>query len=111
MSERHPTISTHILDTGSGLPTAGVTVRLARLVDDGTEVEAGVGTTDRDGRIGDLSGTGSTAGDYRMHFDLAGQGGGFFRAISLDLRIDDAERDYHVPLLLAPFGLTTYRGS
>ncbi len=111
MSERHPTISTHVLDTGSGLPAAGVTARLARLVDDGAEVEAGAGMTDLDGRIGDLSGTGLTVGDYRLHFDLTGQGGGFFRAISLDLRIDDAERDYHVPLLLAPFGLTTYRGS
>lgn len=110
MSDR-PTISTHVLDTGSGMPAAGVTVRLARLVDDGAEMEAGAGTTDLDGRIGDLLVTALTSGDYRLHFDVSSHGGGFFRAISVDLRVHDAERSYHVPLLLAPFGLTIYRGS
>jgi 5-hydroxyisourate hydrolase len=56
-------------------------------------------------------------GDYRLEFALAGRTAGddddgrFFRRVSVDLRIDDVSRSYHVPLLLAPFAMTTYRGS
>jgi 5-hydroxyisourate hydrolase len=48
-------------------------------------------------------------GRYRLAFDLGT--GGFFEAATLDVRIEDASRSHHVPLLLAPYGLTSYRGS
>jgi 5-hydroxyisourate hydrolase len=66
--------------------------------------------TDDDGRIRDLLGGAElAAGRYRLTFELGD--GRFFEAATLDIRVDDAGRSYHVPLLLAPYGLTTYRGS
>jgi 5-hydroxyisourate hydrolase len=88
-----------------------VPVRLVRVVADGAEVDAGSGTTDADGRIHRLVDGELTPGDYRLLFDLTDARGGFFTGLSLDLTIDDATRSYHVPLLLSPFALTTYRGS
>jgi 5-hydroxyisourate hydrolase len=104
-----PTISTHVLDTATGLPARGVRVRLAR-VDGGAERAVGEGVTDDDGRIHDLlGGAALEAGSYRLTFDLGEQR--FFQAAALDVRIDDAARGYHVPLLVAPYGLSSYRGS
>jgi hydroxyisourate hydrolase len=109
VSQGRPTISTHVLDTATGTPAAGVRVRLLRLDGDAAHA-AGEGTTDADGRIGDLLGGGTLlAGTYRLAFDLGS--GRFFAAVTLDVRVDDAGRSYHVPLLLAPFGITSYRGS
>ena len=56
------------------------------------------------------------AGQYRLEFDLISdplvtRPDGLFRQIALDLQVDDITRSYHVPLLLAPYSLTTYRGS
>jgi 5-hydroxyisourate hydrolase len=53
------------------------------------------------------------AGDYRLEFDLQrdDDAPGFFRRMAVDLTITDAARSYHVPLLLAPYSMTTYRGS
>jgi 5-hydroxyisourate hydrolase-like protein (transthyretin family) len=51
-----------------------------------------------------------TAGTYRLEVNLNGRDG-FFERFAVDVRIADVERSYHVPLLLAPFSLTTYRGS
>lgn len=110
MSEGRATISTHVLDTQLGQPAPGIRVRLSRLVDDGAEVPAGEGTTDIDGRVRELLAGDLLPGDYRLTFWLGGRGG-FFERISLDLRVEDAARSYHVPLLLAPFGVTSYRGS
>ena len=71
---------------------------------------SGAGVTDDDGRIRDLLGDHELmAGRYRLAFELGT--GRFFEAATLDIRIDDATRSHHVPLLLAPYGLTTYRGS
>jgi hypothetical protein len=50
------------------------------------------------------------AGDYRLEFDVAHEDGSFFTKIAVDIRVEDPERSYHVPLLLAPFSMTTYRG-
>ncbi len=111
MAERRPTISTHVLDSLSGTPATGVPVRLTRIVADGAEVDCGSGTTDTDGRIGELLDGALTEGDYRLRFDLTDLAGGFFTGLALDLHIADATRSYHVPLLLAPFAMTTYRGS
>jgi 5-hydroxyisourate hydrolase len=70
----------------------------------------GAGVTDDDGRIPDLLGDHELApGRYRLAFDIGS--GRFFEAATLDVRIEDSGRSHHVPLLLAPYGLTTYRGS
>ncbi len=117
-----PTISTHVLDTERGLPAAGVHVTLYRIADDGRPFRLTQALTDADGRVADLLDRPLTAGDYRLEFALvldiddAVPGGPaaadpFFRRLSVDLRVTDTKRSYHVPLLLAPFSMTTYRGS
>jgi len=110
-----PTISTHVLDTERGSPAAGIGVALYRL-DGDDAVIVGEATTDQDGRVRRLLSETLRTGDYRLVFDVAdtaGPGGGapFFRRLSVDLRVGDPSRSYHVPLLLAPYSLTTYRGS
>ena len=112
-----PTISTHVLDTARGMPAAGVAVTLYRLADDGRPLRLTQALTDGDGRVHDLLERALVAGLYRLEFDLDAAPGesvpreGFFRRISLDLRVTDVARSYHVPLLLGPYVLTTYRGS
>ena len=106
-----PTISTHVLDTGRGVPAQGVRVALYRL-DVGTKpIRMSQVLTDADGRVGDLLERPLVAGDYRLEFDVAHEEGSFFTRLSVDVRVTDATRSYHVPLLLAPFSLATYRGS
>ena len=114
MSGPRPTISTHVLDTDRGIPAHGVAVALFRLDADGGSELISELETDAGGRITDLlEGDELTPGDYQLLFDVASYRGedSFFQGCAVGLRIDDAERSYHVPLLLAPFGLTTYRGS
>jgi 5-hydroxyisourate hydrolase len=114
-----PTISTHVLDTEAGRPAAGVHVTLYRLADDGRPIRLTQALTDDDGRVRDLLERPLAAGDYRLEFRLATDRGAdadadegrFFRRIAVDLRITDLGRSYHVPLLLAPYSMTTYRGS
>ncbi len=109
MPQVHPTISTHILDMATGRPAVGIAVRCSRIEGDAGEA-IGAGVTDEDGRIHDLLGDRNLApGRYRLEFDLGP--GRYFEAATVDVRIDDAGRSHHVPLLLAPYGLTTYRGS
>jgi 5-hydroxyisourate hydrolase len=110
VSQDRPTVSTHVLDTAAGTPRVGVHVRLRRLDAGGDAPLVGEGVTDADGRIRDLlGGAALQAGAYRLEFTLGP--GGFFDGVALDIRIVDTARSYHVPLLMAPFGLTTYRGS
>lgn len=107
-----PTISTHVLDTEHGLPAAGVRVALYRVdVGDGKPIRISQALTDGDGRIGDLLERPLQAGDYRLEFELGEDDDAFFTRVAVDLRITDVERSYHVPLLLAPYSMTTYRGS
>lgn len=107
----HPTISTHVLDTERGQPAAGVRVTLSRLdVGDGP-IRLTQALTDGDGRVHDLLERPLVAGDYRIDFDVAHESGSFFTKLSVELRITDTSRSYHVPLLLAPYSMTTYRGS
>jgi 5-hydroxyisourate hydrolase len=110
VAERPPTISTHVLDTGRGRPAEGVAVTLYRLGDDGRPIRVAQALTDADGRIADLLERPLVAGHYRLRFDL-GEDRPLFEAIAVDLRIEDVSRSYHVPLLLAPYSLSTYRGS
>ena len=116
-----PTISTHVLDTERGLPAVGVHVTLYRIADDGRPFRLTQALTDADGRVADLLDRPLTAGDYRLEFALAQEADDgpppkaatdpFFRRLSIDLRVTDTTRSYHVPLLVAPFSMTTYRGS
>ena len=115
MAGARPTISTHVLDLASGEPAPGVEVALFRLAEDGTPELVSELRTDADGRIGDLlDGDRLAEGDYQLAFDVGGyvdDPDAFFQSAALALRIADASRSYHVPLLLSPFGLSTYRGS
>jgi len=111
-----PTISTHVLDTELGQPAPCVHVTLYKLGEDDRPIRLTQVLTDDDGRVRDLLERPLSPGTYRLEFSLAtrstAEGGErFFRRLSIDLRIDDVSRSYHVPLLLAPFSMTTYRGS
>ena len=110
MEHARPTISTHVLDTGTGRPAMGVPVRLAGLLDDGAHRALGEGVTDADGRIRSLVEE-LVTGVYRLTFELHLWRPGFLREVTLEIEVDDASRSWHVPLLVAPFGATTYRGS
>ena len=93
-------LSTHVLDTGTGSPAAGIQVRLYR----GDELVAHT-ATGPDGRIGDLA-HGLEPGLYRLVFAMPGS---FFTSAAFEIRLDDGH--HHVPLLLAPYGCVSYRGS
>jgi 5-hydroxyisourate hydrolase len=108
-----PTISTHVLDVEMGVPAPGVSVVLFRRGDDDEFEVLGEGETDADGRIADLVEGRLTTGDYQLLFDFADYRGeeAFLQGIAVAIRVSDAKRSYHVPLLLAPYGATVYRGS
>ncbi len=106
-----PTISTHVLDTELGSPAVGVHVTLYRLDVAAAPIRMTQALTDADGRVRDLLERPLLTGAYRLEFDVAHENGSFFTRIALDLQIDDAKRSYHVPLLLAPYSVTTYRGT
>ena len=93
------TLSTHVLDTEAGRPAAGVRVELFRGDERIADAE-----TDADGRIAALAEV--EAGAYRLVFHPPSP---FFRRVELELALDEGH--YHVPLLLAPYSCTTYRGS
>lgn len=115
MADARPTISTHVLDLASGDPAIGVGVAIFRLAADGTPELLAERETDDDGRIRDLlGGHDLTEGDYQLAFDVGGYADdpdAFFQSAAVALRITDASRSYHVPLLLSPYGMSTYRGS
>ena len=115
MAGARPTISTHVLDLAIGQPAPGVGVALFRLTDDGAPELVSELLTDADGRIGDLlDGSDLLEGDYQLAFDVgayADDPDAFFQSAAVALRITDTGRSYHVPLLLSPFGMSTYRGS
>lgn len=116
MSARSP-ITTHVLDVSLGKPAAGIAVVLSRQPDGETSTEVARGTTDGDGRIADLLPPGPPeAGRWRLDFAVgeyfAAQGRpSFYPAVSVIFEIAEAAGHYHVPLLLSPFGYSTYRGS
>lgn len=109
-------LTTHILDTARGTPARDVPVRLDALRD-GTWVEVASGRTNDDGRLpGLLPAGGLTNGVWRMHFDtdayFGAQGiAGFYPYAEVVFRVTDPGSHHHVPLLLSPFGYSTYRGS
>lgn len=108
-------VTTHVLDLATGRPAAGVAVVLDRVGDagDGGGVEQiAAARTGADGRVAELGPRSLPAGIYRLRFDTAAvHGGGFYPEIAISFRLADGEQHYHVPLLLGPWGYTTYRGS
>ncbi len=106
-----PTISTHVLDAERGVPAVGVRVALYRLDVGEKPIRMTQALTDGDGRVRDLLERPLAPGDYRLEFDVAHEEATFFTKLSVELRITDVGRSYHVPLLLAPYAMTTYRGS
>jgi 5-hydroxyisourate hydrolase len=106
-------LSTHVLDNATGEPARGVPVRLERRDGDGWTTVA-AGRTDTDGRLRDwVPAQAWRAGAYRLVFDTAAHSGpdAFFPEVAVVFQVADAARHHHVPLLLSPYGYTTYRGS
>jgi 5-hydroxyisourate hydrolase len=106
-------ISTHILDTTTGFPAGNVEVCLEKKDGESWEIVATARTND-DGRI--AYNNPAEAGDYRLTFKIeeyfaASNREHFFLDSPVIFRITDTNRKYHVPLLINPFGQSTYRGS
>jgi 5-hydroxyisourate hydrolase len=108
-------ITSHVLDTSAGRPASGLSVKLERSGPEGATVVASA-TTDSDGRVRDWVPAGVPAGRYRLVFET----GAWFQAagrdtiypvVIIDFEVEDGTPHYHLPLLLAPFGYSTYRGS
>jgi 5-hydroxyisourate hydrolase len=110
-------LTTHVLDTASGKPAAGVALRLKR---NGAVLASA--TTNADGRCDSplLSGDSVAAGAYRLEFDVGayyrGQGvnlpdPAFLETVAIEFGIAQPAAHYHVPLLVSPYGYSTYRGS
>jgi len=110
-------LSTHVLDTAGGRPAAGVGVVL-EIGGAGSWRELARAATDRDGRCAELlpSGTPLEPATYRLTFAtgayFAGQGTtSFYPQVAVVFEVRDPSEHHHVPLLLSPFGYSTYRGS
>jgi 5-hydroxyisourate hydrolase len=110
-------ISTHILDTSLGKPAEGVPVFLDYYENDSSWLEVGSGFTDANGRIPNLLHDNiiMQSGLYRITFDTddyfkTRHIEGFYPVVTVTVKVI-SDQDYHIPLLLNPFGYSTYRGS
>jgi 5-hydroxyisourate hydrolase len=115
-------ITTHVLDVARGRPAQGIPVML-EINETGGWWEIASATTDADGRVTNLlpEGWNLVKGTYRLTFDTAryqsetpssaADSGGFYPFIPIVFIVHDPSQHYHVPLLLSPFGYSTYRGS
>jgi len=107
-------LSTHVLDTMRGTPAAGLEVTLSRREANGDWTPVAHAETDADGRVRELTQDALDAGDYRLlfatqrYFERSGLSA-FYPEVSVVFTIEDPG-DLHVPLLLSPFGYTTYKG-
>ncbi|CAN5484275.1 hydroxyisourate hydrolase [soil metagenome] len=111
-------ITTHILDTSTGKPGAGISVVLERKSHSAGWQAIAEGMTDIDGRLNDLLDTREVflPGHYRLIFEtgpyfLLQNVECFFPQITVSFVVKDPMQHYHVPVLLSPFGYSTYRGS
>lgn len=118
MSAGRSPITTHVLDTSLGRPAAGVAVALFLADPNGIYVELSRGETDADGRLGSLLPASSPAqvGRYRLDFAVGPyferqERATLYPSVSIVFDLTDAGSHYHIPLLLSPFGYSTYRGS
>ncbi len=114
-------LSTHVLDTARGIPAKGVRIELHR-IEDGARRRVATGVTNAEGRIaaplisGELLEIGVYelvfhAGDYLRSAGLQVKEPAFLDQIVVRFGVAETDRNYHVPLLLSPFGYSTYRGS
>jgi 5-hydroxyisourate hydrolase len=111
-------ITTHILDVSTGFPARGVRVTLLLQLENSTWKVIGKGLTDEDGRLRDLLAPETTLqeGNYRLTFETDAYFNeqrieGFYPQVTVAFTVRDTAQHYHVPLLLSPFGYSTYRGS
>ena len=111
-------ITTHVLDVSLGRPAANVLVILEAQLAGGEWTEAARGATDVDGRLRDWPAASKSlpVGVYRLNFDTrayfaARQVTTLYPQVSIVFEVRDAQEHYHIPLLLSPFGYSTYRGS
>jgi 5-hydroxyisourate hydrolase len=111
-------ITTHVLDTARGRPAAGVPVVLEARIDGDRWQRVGAGQTDTDGRLRTLMPDAAplVPGIYRLTFDTASYFGAagvrtLYPSIVIAFEAEPGESHYHVPLLVAPFGYSTYRGT
>lgn len=110
-------ITTHVLDTSLGMPAQGITIKLQKPTGDDLWENITTGVTNEDGRIPGFldENTILEPGIYRMYFETKPyfdkQGiKGFYPYVPIVFEIQDTDH-YHVPLLLNPYGISTYRGS
>jgi len=111
-------ITTHVLDLAQGRPARGVPVLLELQTSASAWQVIGKGVTDDDGRLKDLLSPNFQIkpGNYRVTFDsgayfAAHKTQGLYPQIAVVFTVQDTAQHYHVPLLLSPFGYSTYRGS
>ena len=109
-------ITTHVLDTARGVPAAGLEVILEmRHASEWSPI--GRTTTDAQGRVTNFSDTPLAIGIYRLTFDTGayhrdqGITAPFFPEVRIVFSVRDTDAHHHVPLLLSPFGYSTYRGT
>jgi 5-hydroxyisourate hydrolase len=109
-------ITTHVLDTSLGRPASGVPV-LLEIEDVGSGwKQMGRGVTDKDGRLGELLEGALVEGTYRLSFDThayfaSRKVESLYPQVSVVFTVRNAAEHHHIPLLLSPFGYSTYRGS
>jgi 5-hydroxyisourate hydrolase len=109
-------ITTHVLDTALGIPGKNIAIELERQ-DAGVWILVGAGITDSDGRLRTLTSEGPVQpATYRIRFVIAPYfeshaTASFFPLVEIQFTITDGNAHYHVPLLLSPYGYSTYRGS
>ena len=113
-------ISTHILDLARGTGGAGVAVTLLKRGPSGEWATVGSARTDANGRVrrfdrAPADTIGFAPGDYRLQFDMSGYpdatAAPFFPEITVTFRVGDAAGHYHVPVVVSPYGYSTYRGN
>lgn len=110
-------ITTHVLDVSKGRPAADVPVVLERHVSAGNWKELARASTDADGRVTQLLAVDSLVeGTYRLIFDTGSyfkscHVAGLYPRVTVEFEARDANAHYHIPLLLSPYGYSTYRGS
>jgi len=108
-------ITSHVLDTSRGVPAANIEVQLE--IRQGKEWKLiGKGVTNKDGRLPEPLANELEGGHYRIIFLVADyfaslKKPSFFPRVRIEFLVDDPMEHYHVPLLLSPFGYSTYRGS
>ena len=112
-------ITSHVLDTAVGKPASGIEIELEINADQADQTNwqsLGSGVTNADGRVPNLFAGQPKPGHYRMSFHVSAyfkqqKVESFYSVIRIEFDILDADQHYHVPLLLSPFGYSTYRGS